>query len=350
MAYFDNAATTIPIYTRSQFRVSDSWMNSNTPYAIKAKKSLLNSSNVIKKCLHVNNGIVLYFRCATEAIEWLSKFVPYRFFCLECSATAHDSVYNLINYIAKNEYKPGIWVDTLVNPVTGNILSNDMREDLSNELTSSNYNTYVGCDYTAAVGHVPLPEKHNYDFIYFSGHKFGTEKGIGAMWVGKELAEYLNVTADSNNQYDLVHGTVDVEGAAMLAFAMQVACNNQRIKIQNDRYKEFISTIFTNLKENEINCEVIPELDYDCPEPCYAINAIITPFNADALATYLASKGIYVGVGHSACSGLADYRVLKNMGYSDVADKVIRISFAPNNTMSEVNRFCEEVIKFKELF
>lgn len=348
MTYFDNAATTYPVYTRSQFGVLGSWMNSNTPYATYAKKSLIDSSNTIKNCLHVNDGIVLYFRCATEAIEWLSKFVPDRFSCLDCETTAHDSVYNLRNYIAENDGKPGIWVETLVNPVTGNTLPNDMREDLLDELSSSHYNVYVGCDYTAAVGHIPLPEKHDYDFIYFSGHKFGTEKGIGAMWIGKELCEYLNVTADSNNQYDLVHGTVDVEGAAMLAFAMQIACTEQRIKIQNDRYKEFISTVFMNLKENGIDCEVIP----DCgrSEPCYAINAVITPFNADALATYLASKDIYVGVGHSACSGLADYRVLENMGYGDVADKVIRISFGPRNTMLDVQNFCEEVIKFKELF
>ena len=248
-------------------------MNSNTSYATESKKSLINSSNVIKKCLHVNDGIVLYFRCATEAIEWLSKFVPDKFSYLSCETTAHDSVYKLAAIAQENPDKPGIWVETLVNPVTGNILSNEKIN-----LTYTKH-LYIGCDYTAAVGHIPLPKKHDYDFIYFSGHKFGTEKGIGAMWIGKELAEYLNVTADSNNQYDLVHGTVDVEGAAMLAFAMQIACTEQRIKIQNDRYKEFISTIFTNLKENGINCEIISESNYDCLEPCYAINAIITPTN-----------------------------------------------------------------------
>lgn len=326
-------------------------MNSNTSYATESKRSLIDSSNVIKKCLHVNDGIVLYFRCATEAIEWLSKFVPDRFSCLSCETTAHDSVYKLATAVQENPDKPGIWVETLVNPVTGNILS-------TNEKVNSTYtkNLYIGCDYTAAVGHISLPEKHDYDFIYFSGHKFGTEKGIGAMWIGKELAEYLNVTTDSNNQYDLVHGTVDVEGAAMLAFAMQIACTEQRIKIQNNRYKEFISTIFMNLKEGGIDCTIIPESpiceepDHDIPEPCYAINAVVTPFNADALATYLASKGIYVGVGHSACSNLADYRVLENMGYGDVADKVIRISFGTHNTMLDIKYFCEEVIKFKEMF
>ena len=320
-------------------------MNSNTSYAIESKKSLINSSNVIKKCLHVNDGIVLYFRCATEAIEWLSKFVPDKFSYLSCETTAHDSVYKLVTVIQENPNKPGIWVETLVNPVTGNILS-------ATEKVNSTYtkNLYIGCDYTAAVGHILLPEKPDYDFIYFSGHKFGTEKGIGAMWIGQELVEYLNITADSNNQYDLVHGTVDVEGAAMLAFAMQIACTEQRIKIQNDRYKEFVSTIIMNLKEGGIDCTIIPEPDYDCPEPCYAINAVITPFNADALATYLASKGIYVGVGHSACSGSADYRVLGAMGYGDVADKVIRISFGPHNTMFDIKYFCEEVIKFKEMF
>lgn len=323
-------------------------MNSNTSYAKESKRSLIDSSNTIKKCLHVNDGIVLYFRCATEAIEWLSKFVPDRFSCLSCETTAHDSVYKLATVIQENSDKPGIWVETLVNPVTGNILS-------TNKKVSSTYtkNLYIGCDYTAAVGHIPLPEKHDYDFIYFSGHKFGTEKGIGAMWIGKELAEYLNVTTDSNNQYDLIHGTVDVEGAAMLAFAMQIACNNQRIKIQNDRYKEFIIKIINNLKENDIECEVIGKLENlndGVNVVNYAINAIFTPFNADALTTYLASKGIYVGVGHSACSDSADYRVLENMGYGDVADKVIRISFGTHNTMLDIKYFCEEVIKFKEMF
>ncbi len=348
MTYFDNAATTYPIYRRSQFGIKGSWLNSNTSYAKDAKNSLINSSNAIKKCLHVNDGIVLYFRCATEAIEWLSKFVPDRFSCLSCETTAHDSVYKLATVVQENPNKPGIWVESLVNPVTGNIIS--ANEEIIQAPTK---HLYIGCDYTAAVGHIPLPEKHDYDFIYFSGHKFGTEKGIGAMWIGKELAEYLNVITDSNNQYDLVHGTVDVEGAAMLAFAMQIACTEQKIKIQNDRYEKFITTIINNLKEKGIECKIIGKSENfndGVKGENYAINAIFTPFNADALATYLASKGIYVGVGHSACSGSADYRVLENMGYGDVADKVIRISFGPHNNMLDVQNFCEEVIKFKELF
>lgn len=327
MIYLDNAATTQPKFFRQER--SDDWFNSNTAYAHREQASLKLAREQIKKCLNVKGGYVLFFRCATEAIEWLAQRKCWK--VVETPNFSHDSVVSVRNFNPK--YSHALYCEQFINPITGD----DMRQFLE-----PSDKVFIGCDYTAAIGHAVLPENPTYDFIFFSGHKFYTEKGIGAMWISDRLGKYLGANKDPKNQYNLVHGTVDVQGARMLANAMEF--------VQHYLYFDhMLRELCTQFDINNIGFNIIA---LNKTSKSSAINAIYLPnINADALQTYLASKDIYIGVAHSACAGTEDYRVLEAMGFNkEIASQTIRVSFSVDTTVNEIRQLAEEIKNFKEMF
>lgn len=328
MVYLDNAATTKPEFFRSTRKFF--WMNSNMNYALGEQKALTEAENRIKDCLKVNSGHILWFRCATEAVEWLGSNVKFK-----CSNIEHDSVFN-----AQTNYG-GAYALQYVNQLTGTI------HPITPEIEDSDYN-FIFSDFTAAIGHVEIPEKIHliYDAIWFSGHKFHTEKGIGAMWINNRLDYYLGGKESLKNQYNLLHGTVDVAGAMMMADAMNDACTN--IDVKENEWKMLSDIIVRDLENNDIECHYI----CDNKNRTHAINALyIDNINGDALQSYLANKEIYVGVGHSACADMADYRVLKAYGLTtEAATHVIRISFDKSTTIHDIKVLINGIIEFKNKF
>lgn len=328
MIYLDNAATTQPKFFRQER--SDDWFNSNTPYARREQSSLEMAREQIKKCLNVKDGYVLFFRCATEAIEWLFK-ASNEWGDIRYSQFSHDSIVNAhkrLNGVGESE----LYVDQLINPITGDYVA----------LNPWYLHGFFGCDYTAAIGHTILPKNPTYDFIFFSGHKFYTEKGIGAMWISNRLGKYLGASKDPKNQYNLIHGTVDVQGARMLANAMEF--------VQHYLYFDhMLKELCTQFNINNIEFDIVA---LNKTSKSSAINAIYLPnINADALQTYLASKDIYIGVAHSACAGTEDYRVLEAMGFSkEIASQTIRVSFSVDNDYNDVKELVKEIKNFQELF
>ena len=90
-------------------------------------------------------------------------------------------------------------------------------------------------------------------------------------------------------------------------------------------------------------------------QPCdstAAINAIrLNGINADALQQFLASRGVYVGVGGSACSAAHDYRVLRAYGLTDdEASEVIRVSFGDETTASDIEALVEGIKEYRRQF
>lgn len=351
MIFLDNAATTESKFFRSNYK--DFWMNSNTPYTrTKEQLALEKAKEKIKSCLGVKGGYVLFFRCSSEAIEWLAN--KFRTDEVWCSPYEHDSVINVSDKIVtadtkflfnKEEY--GLYCQQLVNPITGDIW--DIKNLKNLFITKSTQ--FIGIDGTASIGHIPIPKnlEEICDAFWFSGHKFHTEKNIGCMWISERLYIYLGMfpnIANPKNQYDLVHGTVDVQGACMLAEALEEACEN--VERTSTFYTHFILELISQLNTYKINNKIL-----SCSNnKTDAINALyLENINADALQTYLASMAIYVGTAHSACADNEDYRVLEAMGFSkEIARQTIRISFSYKNSIQDIIELADQIKKFKELF
>lgn len=363
MIYLDSAATSYPIkYFAKDYYVPGN-PNSNHALGLQANQALNEARKRIMNCLGVRSGKVLFCRCATEAVEWLCrqfKEQHYAFITM-CSKYEHDSCYDIIdcgwNDKSSNEFaewigsdkelKPtrGLYLHQYINQLTGTVFP---IESIGKKVKSTG--AFFGSDFTAAIGHYPLPGNLDSfcDAVWFSGHKFGCEPGIGAIWLSDRLFKYLGGNEDSRNEYGLIHGTPNVSSAIAMSCAMRHAVEGARV--MEAKTQNLVFYLQRMLGKNNIECHVVCD---DQPKT-YAINALYLPgFNADALTNFLSSHGVYISPGHSACSSnTADAtRVLETFGLTkEQASQTVRISFGKDTTEEDIDTLVDGIVEFKQLF
>ena len=358
--YLDWASTAPVRYFAKDYYVPGN-PNSQHSAGLQANQALNEARQRIMDCLGVKSGKVLFCRCATEAVEWLCrqfKEQHYAFITM-CSKYEHDSCYDIIdcgwNDKSSNEFaewiesdkelKPtrGLYLHQYINQLTGTAFP---IESIGKQVQSTG--AFFGSDFTAAIGHYPLPENLDSfcDAVWFSGHKFGCEPGIGAIWISDRLFKYLGGSEDSRNEYGLIHGTPNVSAAVAMSYAMEHAI--EEAWVMEARTQNLVFYLQRMLSKNNIECHVACD---DQPKT-YAINALYLPkFNADALVNFLSSKGIYISPGHSACADNDDYRVLEAFGLTkQQASQTVRISFGENTTEEDIDALVDGIVEFKEMF
>lgn len=358
--YLDHASTSYPI----QYFAKDYYIpgnpNSQHSAGLQANQALNEARQRIMDCLGVRSGKVLFCRCATEAVEWLcNKIVKLydknfqicdrRYFVI-CSKYEHDSVFDccgdvfsttnrLKDWMGLNE----IYFHQYVNQLTGTVFP---IESIGEQVQSTG--AFFGSDFTAAIGHYPPPNNLDSfcDAVWFSGHKFGCEPGIGAIWLSDRLFKYLGGDEDSRNNYGLIHGTPNVSAAVAMSYAMEHAIDEAWV--MEAKTQNLVFYLQKILDKNNIECHVV----CDDQSKTYAINAIYLPgFNGDALTQYLSTKSIYISPGHSACSDESDYRVLEAFGLTkEEASQTVRISFGLNTSQEDIDALVNGIVEFKKLF
>ena len=351
--YLDWASTAPVRYFAKDYYVPGN-PNSQHNAGIKANQALNEARQRIMDCLGVNSGKVLFCRCASEAVEWLHKVIDKgRIFSqMSCSKCEHDSVYDL--GIAKNNWEdvakryttPLIYLHQYINQLTGTVFP---IESIGKQIQSTG--AFFGSDFTAAIGHYRLPV--NIDSfcsaLWFSGHKFGTEPGIGAIWLSDRLFEYLGGDEDSRNNYNLLHGTPNVSAAVAMSLAMRHAV--REAKINNIVWGQLVNYMCTKLLENGILHHI---QDIENTNKAYAINALYLPnINADALTQYLSAKSIYISPGHSACSNdsAESSRVLEAFGLTkEEASQTVRVSFGESTSQEDIDALVNGIVEFQNLF
>ena len=349
MVYADYAAT-YP-YVKYPSSAYGTFFNPNANYAYKEKRLLFEAENRVKKAIGVKGGKVVFGGTSSQLIENLMNV---NHDCqVWCSPWEHDSFfrYTDANNIVSDLDELKSWlkialpsvVDDFyvsrpvvmwqaVQNITGEIFPVEEIGKLCHE-----HDAFYICDMTAMIGHVPIPANIDQwcDCAVWSGHKLGTELGIGAMWISDRLDEWLNGFK--------LHGTPNLAGALAMTQAVEDDCKANVIAHYNGLY----DVMFDTLKEYNVDFQIISNGVKSC-----AINAVRLPgFNADALQQYLASKQIYVSIGGSACAEKHDYRVLNAYGLSnDEASEVIRVSFGEDSSVEDVEALVEEIKNFKELY
>ena len=346
--YLDWAASAPVKYFAKDYYVSG---NPNSPYALglQANQALNEARQRIMDCLGVKSGKVLFCRCATEAVEWLCRqFIEYDGYSQSyCSKYEHDSALENVGDCVTYTRSYGcdeIYLHQYVNQLTGTIFP---IESIGKQIQFTS--AFFGSDFTAAIGHYPLPDNLESfcDAVWFSGHKFGCEPGIGAIWLSNRLFNYLGGDEDSRNNYNLLHGTPNVSAAVAMSLAMRRAV--REAKTNNIVWGQLVNYMCTKLLENGILHHI---QDIENTNKTYAINALYLPkFNADALTQYLSSKSIYISPGHSACADNNDYRVLEAFGLTkEEASQTVRISFGESTTEENIDALVQGIVEFKNLF
>lgn len=335
MVYLDNAATTRQKFFAKDFLDETTFLNSNAEYAYKTRRTLARQREIIKECLGLKGGGVIFTRCATESAELFDRLWSTG---IVCSPKEHDSVYRLQRPHCDSE----IWIQQTVNQLTGEIF--DIPTDRP-----------VALDMTAGIGKIKVNIPSNCKALWFSGHKFHAPH-IGVLWICDELMKKRNATLSEKNQFGLVHGTIDVAGICALTAALQHCDNSKNITEKQEKWFLLTEYLMRKMTDNEICYKFIDENNINPTLTIYrtlAINAIrLKGINADSLQQFLASRNIYIGVGDSACAAGHDFRVLtKGYGLSQKdAEQVVRISFDEDNSMADVLAFVDGVKEFKERF
>lgn len=325
------------------------FMNVNANYAYKEKRLLKECEDRVKRAIGAKSGKVVFGGTSSQLIENLFNAMQTSYYAcnIVCSAYEHesffryqdDSVRTLAALKGDLQLEPNdrtpfvVWQG--VNNITGEIFPTKQIGEIVHK-----YNGFYICDGTAQIGHTPIEPNINdwCDFYCFSGHKLGTELGIGCCWVSDRLDKWLNGFK--------LYGTPNLAGALAMTQAVEDAC--KKIYLKDNKWMGLFNKLYCLLKQNDVEVKPIADMP---PSTC-AINAIRLPgFNADALQQYLASKQIYVSIGGSACAEKHDYRVLNAYGLSnDEASEVIRVSFGEDNSVEDVEALVEGIKNFKELY
>ena len=344
MIYLDYAATNpFTKYPCSQY---GQFLNPNANYAYKEQKLLDDCANRVKAAIGAKSGKVVFGGTSSQLIENLMNWEingkrRYTEYVIG-SKYEHDSfnkflvtrvanIDQLMDTITKNRGYRGCVIWQGVNNITGEIFPVEHIGTICH-----GFNSFYICDMTAMIGKAPIPANINQwcDCAVWSGHKLGTEGGIGAMWLSDKFNEWLN-------DFKL-HGTPNLAGAMAITDATEDAC-----KSQMKHYIDLYMYLYDKLVNANIQFQVISNRLKTC-----AINAIMfDDINADSLQQYLASKQIYIGIGGSACSSLHDFRVLNACGLTnDEASHVVRVSFGDETTEHDLDEFINAVVEYKEKF
>lgn len=342
MVYLDNAATTVCKFPASAY--DDVWGNANTPYkfGLNAKQAADECRERIKKCLGVKGGKVIFCSNSSEAAKILLDRLQAHGIVTACNPYEHDSVYDSVDieegqltYLGDGTAIFQQWV----NPVTGTIFDiPSIRQALGNDC-------FLCMDATAGIGKRILTQSivSSVDAIWFSGHKFNGPKTGGILWVSDRLSKALCLSDDSRNEYGLKHGTLDVPSFIATTYALEYTFSNS---IDNIWHYAELNDYLSNRAGNR----VVSSKQYT-NDHLNATFLVDTGCNADALVQYLSSKGIYVGLAHSACSADADYRVTQAFGISkETAERCIRVSFSKDNTLEDIDALINGIKEFKEKF
>ena len=344
MIYLDYAATNpFTKYPCSQY---GQFLNPNANYAYTEQKLLDDCANRVKAAIGAKSGKVIFGGTSSQLIENLMyweingkrRYTEY----VIGSKYEHDSfnkflvtrvanIDQLMDTITKNRGYRGCVIWQGVNNITGEIFPVEQIGSICHE-----FNSFYICDMTAMIGKAPIPVNINQwcDCAVWSGHKLGTEGGIGAMWLSDKFNDWLG-------DFKL-HGTPNLSGAMGVADATEDAC-----KSSMKHYTDLYMYLYDKLVNANIQFRVISNRLKTC-----AINTIMfDDINADSLQQYLASKQIYIGIGGSACSSLHDFRVLNACGLTnDEASHVVRVSFGDETTEHDVDEFVNVVVEYKEKF
>lgn len=351
MVYLDYAATTPMKFAPVE---KSELKNSHSPHAvgINSYKAIEQARKDIKQAAGFKSGIVLFGGNATSLIKLLVTTIPRDDYYIYCSPYEHEAVYDIADvgyFECTFGFGNNIACYMLMNNITGMVF------DLNEFAKAKPEDSLLFVDCTAAIGHMEFPK--NFESIcdawVCSAHKFYGPQNSGILWLSDRFASRFNIKSEK----DLSIGTLPVFNILATRDAFVKYQNQKYIQESQERFKNYWLILSELLDSYDIKHKRISSIE--CPEynwikwaDNYAINAIcFENINADALAAYLSSKGIYIGVGHSACAGDSDYRVLRAFGLTEQeAQNTIRVSFGDETSKNDIESLVKEIYNFKRMF
>ncbi len=190
-------------------------------------------------------------------------------------------------------------------------------------------------DAVQAYGHTQINVKESgIDMLSASGHKIYGPKGVGFLYVKKDIQKNLHPIINGGQQeHGIRGGTENVASIVGLAKAAELSISEMdRANQKNARLRDILAR-FVISSGGWINS---PEGKHSSPSH---LNFRYVGIRAELWNEFLGSYGICISSG-SACNSMSGEpsHVLKAVGLSDEeADESIRVSFGKDTTEEDIN-------------
>ena len=361
MIYFDNAATTRPSVDALQFAQkfnTELYFNPSALYkcGLSCMKEIRSSKEKILKCLGANSHEIIFTSCGTESNN-LAIFGAVKRGVYVTDKGEHASVFKCflekrndgekVEFINLNkdgsvncnllyDYVQNNRVDFVsimhVNNETGAI--NDINA-ISKKLKEINPKILFHSDGVQAFGKIPYKIADTVDYYSISAHKINGLKGTGAL-IKRKNAKLSPFLFGGGQENGLRSGTENIFGIKVFE-----AVTDSHFKNLYENFNEVNK--LKNFIVDNLNKENFAIISGQNSSP-YILSISACGLRGEVVMHMLENSEIYVGNG-SACSSKNRFsRVIESCGYgNDVLDGVIRISFSPENTLSEAKILVDEL-------
>ncbi len=371
--YLDNAATTQvdPKVVQAMIPyLTEKYGNASSQHFVgqEAKRALEESRDTIARAIGANREEIVFTGSGTEANNLVLKGL---YFANKNSQKnhiittkiEHDCILNSCKWLEKqgakvtylNVDKEGfINLEELKNSITENTLlvsiihgNNEVGtiQDI-NEIGKicKEKNTYFHTDACQSFTKVPLNvQKANLDFVTINAHKIHGPKGVGALYIQRELKKKIDpLLHGGGHEFNLRSSTENIAGIIGFAKSIKIASNG------NTRYmrklRDRLLQGILKINNTTINGPT------DDKRLCNNINIAFNNIEGEAIGGFLDSYGISSSTG-SACSSntLEPSHVLQAIGLpTEKINTSIRLSISKFNTKREVDYVLEVLPKIVE--
>ena len=195
------------------------------------------------------------------------------------------------------------------------------------------------CDAVQAAGHMPIDvEKMNIDMLSISGHKFHSPKGVGALYVRKNIPLF-NLIEGGAQERGKRAGTENVAGIVAMAAALKESVDN--MEADSKKMIAMRDKLFAELSKIP-HSKINGSLEHHVPG---TVNMCFEGIEGESLLLMLDANGICASSGSACTSGSLDpSHVLLALGLPhEVAHGSLRLSIGEYNTMEEIDHICKVV-------
>ena len=356
MIYLDNAATTKIAHEAldaMSVYLTDQYGNASTFYdlGLRSHNAIDNARHIIAQTINADDDEIFFTSGGTESDNWAIKCRPDGYDVVVTSQIEHDAI---LRSLPRYSIKAGVLQDGVVDVdqikrVVGNntlvsvmFANNEIGTIQPIPEIAEIVHKAGGLMHTDAVQaycHVPIDVKSmKIDLLSASSHKIHGPKGIGFLYIKKELQKkWSPYITGGHQERGMRAGTENVASIVGFGAAAKVEYDNLisggMDKVANVRdYLE--DKILRNIPDVKINgANRLPG----------NLNVTISNVKAEELLEILNEHQIYASSGSACTTGdESPSHVLTAIGLSpDEANATLRFSLDRENTMREMNNVVE---------
>ena len=368
MVYFDNAATTKldkNVLESMLPYLTDSYGNPSSIYKLAQENRIAieNARSSIASIFNAKPNEIYFTSGGTESDNWALKCIAQAYQKkgkhIITSSIEHHAVLHSCKYLETQGFrvtylpvdkdglidleklKESICDDTILisiifaNNEIGTIQPIEEIGKIAHE-----HNIIFHTDAVQAVGSVAINvEKMNIDAMSLSAHKFYGPKGIGALYLHKNV-KIIPFMDGGAQEFSKRGGTENVPGIIGMAKALEIAYEN--LDENNIFLTKLRDKLIENILENVPHCRLNGHRYKRLPNN---VNISFEFIEGESLLLLLDSKGFFASSGSACTSGSLDpSHVLLAIGLPhEIAHGSLRITLGKYNTSKEVDSFLAEL-------